>query len=98
MKAGVMDRVKADAVAQVEAGARMLDVNAGVPGINEPALLVAAIKAVTEVTAVPICIDSSVIEALAAALAVYEGRALVKQVRAADERTDRMLPIVDEYG
>jgi len=98
MKAGVMDRVKADAVAQVEAGARMLDVNAGVPGIDEPALLVAAIKAVTEVTDVPICIDSSVIEALEAALAVYEGKALVNSVTAEDERMDRILPIVKKYG
>src|SRR5206468_8656241 len=80
MTAGVMDRVRADAIAQVEAGAQMLDVNAGVPGIDEPALLVAAIQAVSEVTDVPICIDSSVIEALEAALAVYQGKALVNSV------------------
>src|SRR5207248_10072749 len=72
MRAGVMDRVRADAIAQVEAGAQMLDVNAGVPMVDEPALLVAAIKAVSEVTDVPICIDSSVIEALQAALGAYE--------------------------
>ena len=98
MKAGVMDRVRADAIAQVEAGAQMLDVNAGVPGIDEPALLVAAIKAVSEVTDVPLCIDSSVIEALEAALAVYEGKALVNSVTAEDERMDRILPIVKKYG
>jgi len=98
MKAGVMDRVRADALAQVEAGAQMLDVNAGVPGIDEPALLVAAIKAVSEVTDVPLCIDSSVIEALEAALAVYEGKALVNSVTAEDERMDRILPIVKKYG
>ena len=98
MKAGVMDRVKADAVAQVEAGAQMLDVNAGVPGIDEPALLVEAIKAVSEVTDVPICIDSSVIEALEAALAVYEGKALVNSVTAEGERMDRILPLVKKYG
>jgi 5-methyltetrahydrofolate--homocysteine methyltransferase len=98
MKAGVMDRVKADAIAQVEAGAQMLDVNAGVPGIDEPALLVAAIRAVSEVTDVPICIDSSVIEALEAALEVYEGKALVNSVTAEDERMDRILPVVKKYG
>jgi len=98
MKAGIMDRVKADAIAQVEAGAQMLDVNAGVPGIDEPALLVAAIKAVSEVTDVPICIDSSVIEALEAALAVYEGKALVNSVTAEGERMDRILPVVKKYG
>ncbi len=98
MKAGVMDRVKADAIAQVEAGAQMLDVNAGVPGIDEPALLVATIKAVSEVTDVPLCIDSSVIEALEAALAVYEGKALVNSVTAEGERMDRILPLVKKYG
>ncbi|MDQ6883838.1 MAG: dihydropteroate synthase [Candidatus Dormibacteraeota bacterium] len=98
MVAGRMDRVKADAVAQVEAGAQMLDVNAGVPGIDEPALLVATIRAVNEVTDVPICIDSSVIEALEAALQVYEGKALVNSVTAEDERLDRILPVVKKYG
>ena len=98
MRAGLMDRVKADAIAQVEAGAQMLDVNAGVPMVDEPALLVAAIKAVSEVTDVPICIDSSVIEALEAALAVYEGKALVNSVTAEGERMDRILPAVKKYG
>jgi 5-methyltetrahydrofolate--homocysteine methyltransferase len=98
MKSGVMARVKADAIAQVEAGAQMLDVNAGVPGVDEPALLVGAIKAVSEVTDVPICIDSSVIEALEAALAVYEGKALVNSVTAEEERMDRILPVVKRYG
>ena len=98
MTAGRMDRVKTDAIAQVAAGAQMLDVNAGVPGVDEPALLVAAIRAVSEVTDVPICIDSSVIEALEAALAVYEGKALVNSVTAEDERMDRILPVVKKYG
>src|ERR1700747_298403 len=61
MKAGVMDRVRADAGAQARAGAHMIDVNAGIPAVDEPALLVAAIKAVMEVTDVPVCIDSSII-------------------------------------
>ena len=98
MKAGRVDRVKADALAQVEAGAQMLDVNAGVPGIDEPALLVATIKAVTEVVDVPLCLDSSVVEALEAALPVYEGKALVNSVTAEDERLDRILPLVRKHG
>jgi 5-methyltetrahydrofolate--homocysteine methyltransferase len=66
--------------------------------VDEPALLVAAITAVSEVTDVPICIDSSVIEALEAALAAYEGKALVNSVTAEDERMDRILPVVKKYG
>jgi len=98
MKDGVMDRVRADAIAQVAAGAHMLDVNAGIPMADEPALLVAAIKAVCEVTDVPVCIDSSVIEALEAGLAVYEGKALVNSVTAEEERMERILPLVKKYG
>jgi len=86
MKDGKMDRVRSDALAQVAAGAHMLDVNAGIPMADEPALLVAAIRAVAEVTDAPICIDSSVIEALEAALAAYEGKALVNSVTAEEER------------
>jgi len=98
MKAGRMDRVKADAIAQAAAGAHMLDVNAGIPAIDEPALLVATIKAVGEVSDLPICIDSSVMEALEAALAAYEGKALVNSVTAEDERMDRILPLVKKHG
>ena len=98
MKEGRMDRVQADAIAQAAAGAHMLDVNAGIPAIDEPALLVAAIKAVSEVSDVPICIDSSVMEALEAALAAYEGKALVNSVTAEDERMDRILPLVKKHG
>jgi 5-methyltetrahydrofolate--homocysteine methyltransferase len=98
MKEGRMDRVKADAIAQAAAGAHMLDVNAGIPAIDEPALLVATIRAVTEVSDLPICIDSSVMEALEAALAAYEGKALVNSVTAEDERMDRILPLVKKHG
>src|SRR2546429_5048472 len=98
MTAGRMDRVRADAMAQVRAGAQMLDVNAGVPGVDEPALLVATIRAVTEVVDVPLCIDSSVVEALEAALPIYEGKALVNSVTAEDERLDRILPLVRKHG
>ena len=98
MKEGRMDRVRADAIAQAAAGAHMLDVNAGIPAIDEPALLVAAIKAVSEVSDLPICIDSSVMEALEAALAAYEGKALINSVTAEDERMDRILPLVKKHG
>ena len=98
MKGGVMDRVRADAVAQAQAGAHMLDVNAGIPAADEPALLVAAIQAVCEVCDLPICIDSSIIEALEAGLATYQGKALVNSVTAEEERMERILPLVKKYG
>ena len=88
MKDGRMDRVRLDAIAQAAAGAHMLDVNAGIPAADEPALLVAAIRAVSEVSDLPICIDSSVLEALEAGLAAYEGKALVNSVTAEDERME----------
>jgi len=98
MKNGVMNRVRADALAQAAAGAHMLDVNAGIPAIDEAALLVDAIKAVCEVSDLPICIDSSIIEALEAGLAAYEGKALVNSVTAEEERMERILPLVKKYG
>jgi 5-methyltetrahydrofolate--homocysteine methyltransferase len=98
MKEGRMDRVRADAIAQVAAGAHMLDINAGIPQLDEAALLVAAIRAVVEVTDVPICIDSSIIEALEAGLSAYEGKALVNSVTAEEERMERILPLVKKYG
>jgi 5-methyltetrahydrofolate--homocysteine methyltransferase len=98
MKDGVMDRVRSDAIAQAAAGAHMLDVNAGIPAVDEPALLVAAIRAVMEVTDAPICIDSSIIEALEAGLSAYEGKALVNSVTAEEERMERILPLVKKHG
>jgi len=98
MKEGRMDRVRADAIAQAAAGAHMLDVNAGIPQLDEAALLVAAIKAVSEVSDAPICIDSSIIEALEAGLAAYEGKALVNSVTAEEERMERILPLVKKHG
>jgi 5-methyltetrahydrofolate--homocysteine methyltransferase len=98
MKEGVMDRVRSDALAQAAGGAHMLDVNAGIPAVDEPALLVAAIRAVMEVSELPICIDSSIIEALEAGLAAYEGKALVNSVTAEEERMERILPLVKKHG
>jgi 5-methyltetrahydrofolate--homocysteine methyltransferase len=98
MKEGRMDRVRSDAMAQVAAGAQMLDVNAGIPAADEPGLLVAAIRAVCEVTDAPVCIDSSIIEALEAGLVAYEGKALVNSVTAEEERMAIILPLVKKHG
>ena len=98
MKQGDFSRVEADAVAQVAAGAHMLDVNAGIPLADEPALLAQAIKLVQSVTDVPLSIDSSIIEALEAGLAVYEGKALVNSVTGEDEVLERVLPLVAKHG
>lgn len=98
MKRGDFSRVEADAIAQVEAGAKMLDVNAGIPLADEPAILAKAIQLVQSVTDVPISIDSSIIEALEAGLAVYQGKALVNSVTGEDEQMERVLPLVAKYG
>lgn len=98
MKAGDFSRVEADALAQVVAGAHMLDVNAGIPLADEPALLARAIQLVQSVTDVPLSIDSSIIEALEAGLAVYKGKPLVNSVTGEEEVMERVLPLVAKYG
>jgi len=98
MAAGDFSRVRRDAASQVAAGAHMLDVNAGVPIADEAALLVSAIQAVGAVADVPLCLDSSVVEALAAGLAAYDGKALVNSVTGEDERLEQVLPLVKQYG
>ncbi|MFM2076316.1 MAG: hypothetical protein RJA49_206 [Actinomycetota bacterium] len=98
MKNGDFSRVEADAIAQVAAGAHMLDVNAGIPLADEPALLARAIQLVQSVTDVPLSIDSSIIEALEAGLAVYKGKPLVNSVTGEDEQMERVLPLVAKYG
>ena len=98
MKAGDFSRVEADAIAQVEAGALMLDVNAGIPLADEPALLARAIQLVQAVTDVPLSIDSSIVEALEAGLAVYQGKPLVNSVTGEEEVLERVLPLVARAG
>jgi 5-methyltetrahydrofolate--homocysteine methyltransferase len=98
MKNDDFSRVEADAIAQVEAGAHMLDVNAGIPLADEPALLAKAVKLVQSITEVPLSIDSSIIEALEAGLGVYQGKALVNSVTGEDEVLERVLPLVARYG
>ncbi|MDG2501716.1 MAG: dihydropteroate synthase [Porticoccaceae bacterium] len=98
MKAGDYSRVEADALAQVAAGAQMLDVNAGIPLADEPRILAEAIQLVQSITDAPISIDSSIIEALEAGLSVYQGKALVNSVTGEDEVLERVLPLVARYG
>ena len=98
MKNGDYSRVQADALAQVEAGAQMLDVNAGIPLADEPRILAEVIQLVQSITDVPLCIDSSIIAALEAGLSVYQGRALVNSVTGEDESLERVLPLVAKYG
>lgn len=98
MKAGDYSRVKADALAQVAAGAAMLDVNAGIPLADEPAILAEAIRLVQSITDVPLSIDSSIIAALEAGLKAYQGKALLNSVTGEEERLEAVLPLVKKYG
>ena len=94
MRNGDFSRVEADALAQAAAGAHMLDVNAGIPLADEPALLAQAVKLVQSVTDVPLSIDSSIVEALEAGIAVYEGKPLINSVTGEEEVLERVLPLV----
>jgi len=98
MAAGDFSRVEADALAQVAAGAQMLDVNAGIPLADEPAILAKAVRLVQSITDVPLSIDSSIVAALEAGLAVYQGKALVNSVTGEEERLEKVLPLVKKYG
>jgi 5-methyltetrahydrofolate--homocysteine methyltransferase len=97
LRAGDMSAIERDVAAQVAGGADVLDVNMGVPLTDEPELLAKAIQLVQELTDLPICIDSSVVEALEAALSVYQGRALVNSVTAEDDRLAAILPLVKRH-
>ena len=98
MKNGDYSRVEADAVAQVAAGAHMLDVNAGIPLADEPRILAEAVQLVQSITDVPLSIDSSIVEALESGLSVYQGKALVNSVTGEDEVLERVLPLVAKYS
>jgi len=98
MAGGDFSRVENDARAQVEAGAGMLDVNAGIPLADEPAILAQAIQLVQSLTDAPLSIDSSIVAALEAGLDVYQGKALVNSVTGEDERLEAVLPLVKKYG
>ncbi|MBO67766.1 MAG: methyltetrahydrofolate--corrinoid methyltransferase [Acidiferrobacteraceae bacterium] len=98
MRDGDYSRVERDALAQVSAGAHMLDVNAGIPLADEPLILADCVKLVQSLTDVPLSIDSSVVAALEAGLSVYQGKALVNSVTGEDDRLESVLPLVKQYG
>jgi 5-methyltetrahydrofolate--homocysteine methyltransferase len=98
LRAGDLSAIEEDVAAQVAGGAMVLDVNMGVPLTDEAELLAKAVRLVQSLTDLPLCIDSSVVEALEAGLAAYEGKALVNSVTAEDERMELILPLVKKYG
>ena len=98
LRAGDLSRLHVDVAEQVSGGAMMLDVNMGTPLADEVELMTRAVKLVQSITDLPLCIDSSVVEALEAGLAAYEGKALVNSVTAEDERLEAILPLVQRYG
>lgn len=98
MAAGDFSRVIADVEAQLAAGAHMLDVNAGIPLADEPAILAETVKLVQSLTDVPLSIDSSIVAALEAGLSVYRGKALVNSVTGEEDRLETVLPLVKKYG
>jgi len=98
MAAGDYSRVVSDAIAQVEAGAQMLDVNAGIPLVDEPRILAECVRLVQDTVPVPLSIDSSIVAALEAGLAVYRGKPLVNSVTGEEERLEQVLPLVRKYN
>ena len=98
LRDGNLDQVLEDADAQIAMGCDMLDVNAGIPLVDEAELLAQMIRLLQEHTDIPLCIDSSVIEALEAGLDAYEGKALVNSVTGEDDRLELILPIVAKHG
>ncbi len=98
MSKGDFSRVEQDTLAQVAAGAQMLDVNAGIPLADEPKILADTIKLVQSLTDVPLSIDSSIVAALQAGLEVYQGKALLNSVTGEEERLEAVLPLVKKYG
>ncbi|MBC6439738.1 MAG: dihydropteroate synthase [Rhodospirillales bacterium] len=98
MAEGDYSRVESDTVAQVQAGAHMLDVNAGVPLADEPQMLCDCIKLVQSLTDVPLSIDSSIVAALEKGLEAYVGKPLVNSVTGEEERLESVLPLVAKYN
>src|SRR5262249_39447805 len=98
LRAGDLSRIEIDVAEQIAGGAMVLDVNMGVPLTDEADLWRRAVRMVQSLTDRPLCIDSSVVEALEAGLAAYEGKALVNSVTAEDERMEAILPLVKRYG
>ena len=98
LRSGDLSQVLIDVDEQIAGGAHILDVNMGVPLADEPALMAQAITMIQEKTDLPICIDSSVIEALEAGLSVYKGKALVNSITCEADRYEAVLPLIKEHG
>lgn len=98
LREGNLSAIEKDVADQIAGGANVLDVNMGVPLTDEPALLSKAITLIQSISDVPICIDSSIIEALQAGLETYQGKALVNSVTGEDDRMDLVLPLIKKHG
>ncbi|MBI11602.1 MAG: methyltetrahydrofolate--corrinoid methyltransferase [Deltaproteobacteria bacterium] len=98
MKVGNLERVEQDAMSQINAGAQILDVNAGVPLADEPKILADSIKLIQSISDVPLCIDSSIVDALKCGLEAYQGKALLNSVTGEEERLETVLPLVKQFG
>ena len=98
LRAGNLSAIEKDVTDQIAGGANVLDVNMGVPLTDEPALLSKAITLIQSITDMPICIDSSIIEALQAGLETYQGKALVNSVTGEDDRMELVLPLIKKHG
>ncbi len=95
---GDVEIVRREALSQVQAGAQILDVNVGYPGVDEPRMVKEAVKAVMETVDVPICLDSASPEVMEAALTVYQGKILLSSVTGEDSKMDQILPLVKRHG
>ena len=98
LKAGNLDIVRSEALAQAQAGADILDVNVGTFGVDEVTLLPQAVQAVMDTIDIPLCIDSNNPAALEAALKIYKGKPLINSVSGEEHSLTRVLPMVKEYG
>ena len=98
LREGDLSAIEKDVHDQIAGGANVLDVNMGVPLTDEPALLAKAITLIQSITDTPICIDSSIIEALQVGLETYQGKALVNSVTGEDDRMELVLPLIKKHG
>jgi len=98
LKAGNLEIVRREALAQAQAGADILDVSVGTFGVDEVTLLPRAVQTVIDTVDIPLCLDSAVPEALDAALKVYKGKALINSVTGEEHSLAKVLPLVKKYG
>ena len=98
LREGDMNYVLEQAVSQAEAGAQVLDVNVGAPGVDEPVLMEQVVKALQSVTSLPLQLDSSNVEALARGLRVYNGKPIVNSTNGEPEKLAAILPLCKKYG